>query len=48
MASILTIRPPEALKNDLKNKANEIGISVNALIITILNDYIKSAQQGKE
>lgn len=42
------LRMPLNLKNNISEIAKLQGLTTNALIITILNDYIKSAQQGKE
>ena len=42
------LRMPLNLKNNISEIAKLQGLTTNALIITILNDYIKSIQQGKE
>ena len=41
MNQIMTIRPPEELKKQLQEKAEEIGIPLNSLVIQILWDYLE-------
>lgn len=41
MSSILTIRPNEEMKKKIKLLAKQRGLSVNALVIQILWDYIQ-------
>lgn len=42
MKSTLYIRVPPELKEKIEKKALEMGISVNALVILILNDKTKN------
>lgn len=37
---IMTIRAPDELKNKLSSKAKELGITRNALVLVILNEWI--------
>ncbi len=37
-----SLRLTEELKNSVKNKANELGISENAVISLAVNNYVKS------
>ena len=41
MANIMTVRAPENLQNQLKDRAQEQGLTRNALILQILWDWIK-------
>ena len=48
MVQIL-IRPPEALKEKLKCEAQRMGITLNAMILQILWEWVESRKQvGKE
>ena len=40
MANIMTIRAPDELQNKLSSKAKELGITRNALVLVILNEWI--------
>lgn len=40
------LRIPEKLHADLQNKANEIGISVNQLILVLINLGLKFYNEG--
>jgi len=42
MANVMTIRPPENLRASLKKAANKRGLTVNALVLQILWDWLKS------
>ena len=46
MQNIMTIRPPEKLKEWLKKEAKEQGFTVNGLVLNILWDYFK--KEGKK
>lgn len=41
MGKIMTIRPPENLRLQLKKIADNYGITVNALVLRILWDYVE-------
>lgn len=42
MNPILTFRPPEELRKILRERANAKGLTVNALILQILWDWVKN------
>lgn len=48
----IMVRAPEEVKDFLKNKAKSIGITTNALILVILQEWIqqkrKEEQDGRE
>lgn len=41
MAKIMTVRPTDELKNKLQSEAAERGLTLNALIIQILWEWLK-------
>lgn len=45
MAKIMTIRPTDELKNKLSKMAKKRGQTLNALVLTILWEYIKREEQ---
>ncbi len=45
MQNIMTIRPPEKLKEWLKKEAKEQGFTVNGLVLNILWDYLKKEEK---
>lgn len=51
-SSIMTIRPPDELRQQLKQIAHIRGLTVNALILQILWDWVKqnnvSDERGRE
>lgn len=46
MAKVMTIRPPDNLRDALKRIAQEKGYTINQLVITILWDWYKHHQGG--
>ena len=46
MQSTMTVRPTEKLREALKSIAKNRGLTVNALVISILWDFVKKT--GKE
>ena len=47
MAKIMTTRPPEELHKQLKYSANKKGLTLNALVIQILWEWIER-EKGRE
>ena len=47
MAKIMTTRPPEELHKQLKYRANKKGLTLNALVIQILWEWIER-EKGRE
>lgn len=41
MTKVMTIRPPEELKQALTDMAKKQGLTINALVIQILWEYVK-------
>lgn len=39
----IRIRVPKGMKAEIKNRANEIGLSINAYIVKLINDDMKKA-----
>lgn len=48
MASIMTVRPPDVLRQQLKRSASERGISLNALILQILWEWAQKNAPTEE
>ena len=44
MVQIL-IRPPEALKENLKREARRMGITLNAIVLQILWEWVESRKR---
>ena len=44
MADVITVRVPEALKQLLQAYAKQTGISVNALVVYVLWEWIREKQ----
>ncbi len=44
MVQIL-IRPPEALKENLKREARRMGITLNAIVLQILWEWVENRKQ---
>ena len=48
MASIMTVRATDELKESLKHLATERGITRNGLILNILWEWVKREQKEKQ
>lgn len=48
MAKIMTVRAPDDLQNELKNQAKKLGYPRNALVLQILQDWVKKTQLAAE
>ena len=48
MNPICTFRPPEALRLKLKSIADKRGITMNALLLQILWDWLKENEQDAQ
>ena len=46
MSKIMTVRPPENLKEDLKKIAKQKGYTVNQLVLQILWDWLEFKKTG--
>lgn len=47
MASIMTVRAPEELQNELKQIAEKRGFTRNALILQILQEWLERKQKDR-
>ena len=47
MANIMTVRANDDLQEKLKKKAKEKGITRNALILWILQEWLDKQEKGK-
>ncbi len=47
MAKIMTVRPPEKLHNLLKQSAKNRGLTLNALILQILWEFLEKEQTDR-
>lgn len=48
MASIMTVRAPDDLQKSLKDHAKRLGYPRNALILQILQGWVKEQQKSKD
>ncbi len=45
MGNILTFRPPDAMRDALRRLSKARGLTVNALLIMILHDWLKENEK---
>ena len=45
MSKIMTVRPPESLKQQLKEAAKQKGYTMNQLVLQILWDWLKNKEK---
>ena len=48
MSPIMTIRAPEELREALRQISRELGYTTNALVLSILWDWVKANKEGRE
>lgn len=49
MQAIMSVRPPEALRDKLKAIAEKKGLTVNALVISIFWDFVeKTSKENRD
>ena len=45
--NIMTVRAPDSLMDDLKKQAKELGLTRNALVLVILNEWVAQKERTK-